>query len=169
MITLALSPSSSAHGTRPAGLCCSPRGRGWRGRRRGYPTGVAYRGGGFTTRVDGPADATRVVNLTRHVVANIRPAPCLRVGQSPTVGLQASNGQFVGAHYAGGGPVTADREALEPWAGFHFEDENGGCVDAGDVVSLRTQHGFYLRDRGRRRWRRRRDRHHRRSIQPSGP
>ncbi len=124
---------------------------------------------GFTTRVDGPADATRVVNLTRHVVANIRPAPCLRVGQSPTVGLQASNGQFVGAHYAGGGPVTADREALEPWAGFHFEDENGGCVDAGDVVSLRTQHGFYLRDRGRRWWRRRRDRHHRRSLQPSGP
>ena len=114
----------------------------------GYPTGVAYRGGGFTTRVDGPADATQVINLTRHVVANIRPAPCLRVGQLPTVGLQASNGQFIGAHYAGGGPVTADREALEPWAGFHFEDENGGCVDAGDVVSLRTHHGFYLRAEG---------------------
>ena len=69
-------------------------------------------------------------------------------GQLPTVGLQASNGQFIGAHYNGGGAVTTDRDALEPWAGFYFDDENGGWVKSSDVDSLRASQAFYLRAEG---------------------
>ena len=109
----------------------------------GDPMGVpgSYR----TTSLDGPADAVRVHNERRHEVADWRTAPCLR--GSPSVRLQASNGQYVVAVNNGGGGVRADRPRPGPWGRFTLVDPNGGCVESGDTVSLHTSDGFYLRAR----------------------
>ncbi len=93
--------------------------------------------------VDGPADARRALNEVRMRIANIRAAPCLRGGAS--VSLRASNGQYVTADRNGGGAVTADEDAPGPWGTLQIVDPNGGCVENGDTVYLRTSDGFYLR------------------------
>ena len=109
----------------------------------GDPTGVP--GDRPSSRVDGPADARRMLNRTRRQVANFRRAPCLRDGVR--IRLQAGGGQYVVAVANGGGEVLANQPRPGPRSRFTLVDANGGCVEPGDVVSLHTSDGFYLRAR----------------------
>ena len=109
----------------------------------GDPMGVA--GVRPSQRIDGPADAARVLNETARIVANYRRAPCVDDGTE--IRLQASNGQYVVALGNGGDEVLADRPRPSVWTRFTVVDANGGCVESGDVVSLHTSDGFYLRAR----------------------
>ena len=109
---------------------------------RGDPTGVP--GVRPSPSIAGPADARRSLNGTRRIIANFRRAPCLRDGAR--IRLQAGNGQYVVA-VGNGGDVLADRSQVSPGGRFTVEDANGGCVEPGDTVSLRTSDGFYLRAR----------------------
>ncbi len=96
-----------------------------------------------SSSIDGPADARRSLNETRHIVANFRRAPCLT--SEVRVRLQASDGQFVTASRNGGHDVSATRDSTGPWEHFTLVDANGGCVEAGDAVYFHTSDGFYLR------------------------
>lgn len=107
----------------------------------GDPMGVP--GDKPTSSVDGPADARRSLNETRRAVANFRVAPCLQGGS--VIGLRANNGQFLTAENGGGGAVAANRDEAGDWELFELEDRNGGCVESGDAVALRTSDGFYFR------------------------
>ncbi len=105
----------------------------------GMPTGGRRHGG--------LAHAARSLNRTRRAVANWRRAPCLSDGGR--VRLQASSGEYVVAVGNGGGAVRADQPRPGPRGRFTLVDHNGGpCVESGDVVSLHTSDGFYLRARG---------------------
>ena len=103
----------------------------------GDPLGVP--GTEPSSSVAGPADARRTLNRTRRIVANFRVAPCLTDGT--WVRLQASSGEYV---VVAEGEVLANRGQPGPLGRFEVFDENGGCVESGDYVSLRTTDGLYL-------------------------
>lgn len=107
----------------------------------GDPMGVP--GDAPSSAVDGPADARRTLNETRHVVANFRVTPCLQDGMR--IRLQAASGSYVIASGNGGGAVLAVGSRLGAWSQFTLVDSNGGCLRAGDTVSLYTSDKFYLR------------------------
>src|SRR5689334_1302069 len=52
--------------------------------------------------------------------------------------------RFVTAENAGGGAVTANRAAAQAWETFQLIDKNGGALESGDLVFLKTDNGFYL-------------------------
>ncbi|MCY4662184.1 MAG: hypothetical protein OXF93_20635 [Acidobacteria bacterium] len=105
---------------------------------------LGVRGDRPSGRTDGPAFAARHLNRMRRYVANWRRAPCLEGGMR--VRLQASSGEYVVAVGNGGGAVRADQPRPGPRGRFTLVDHNGGpCVESGDVVSLHTSDGFYLR------------------------
>ena len=113
----------------------------WNPDHPGDPLGVP--GDDPSSSIDGPADARRSLNETRHIVANFRRAPCLT--DVAGVRLQASNGQFLSASRNGGDDVSATRDTTGTWEHFTLVDANGGCVETGDTVYFHTSDGFYLR------------------------
>src|SRR5690349_9816067 len=52
--------------------------------------------------------------------------------------------RFMTAENAGGGAVTANRTAAQAWETFQLIDKNGGSLDSGDLVFLKTDNGFYV-------------------------
>ncbi len=55
--------------------------------------------------------------------------------------LQAIDGPYVAAEEGGGGDVNANRPAGGPWETFDVRDLNGGALESGDAVELRTVDG----------------------------
>ena len=70
-------------------------------------------------------------------------------GGERVIQLQARNGQFVGSQRY---RVRANSDVAGRQERFVLMDTNGGCVESGDVVFLRTADGSYLRSYGD--WRR---------------
>ena len=107
----------------------------------GDPGGV--RGAYRSTRIGGPADATRILrefsSLTTH---NLR-ANCLRNGWR--VNLQAWTGDFVRPEHGGGGRVIANRSQPLTQETLIVDADFPGCVEHGSIISLRAIDGSYLR------------------------
>ena len=61
--------------------------------------------------------------------------------ESIGIHLRALNGQYVVAEGAGGGAVNANRDGAGPWETFALVDLNGGGLNHGDPVRLRTWDG----------------------------
>src|SRR6478735_6762405 len=53
-------------------------------------------------------------------------------------------GRYVTAENAGGAAVTANRAAAQEWETFQLIDKNGGALQSGDLVFLKTSKGFYV-------------------------
>lgn len=53
-------------------------------------------------------------------------------------------GLYVTAENAGGGAVTANRTAAQSWETFQLIDKNGGSLESGDLVFLKSSNGFYV-------------------------
>ena len=70
-------------------------------------------------------------------------------GGERVIQLQARNGQFVGSQRY---RVRANSDVAGRQERFVLMDTNGGCVESGDVVFLRTADGSYVRSYGD--WRR---------------
>ena len=66
-------------------------------------------------------------------------------GGEAVIQLQAHSGLFVGAQR---NRVRANADVAGRQERFTLMDANGGCVESGDVVSLRTADGYYLRSYG---------------------
>jgi hypothetical protein len=62
-----------------------------------------------------------------------------------TVSLQASNGQFVVAESNGGSVVHANRARAGAWETFELDDLNGGELQTGDLVRIKTSLGVAVR------------------------
>lgn len=75
--------------------------------------------------------------------------------------FRAHNGQFVKAIEGGGGPIIADAPQALTWERFTLVDVNGGNLQSGDAVGLRTLTGhFVTADRNTATWRLVADRRH---------
>lgn len=61
------------------------------------------------------------------------------------VTFQAQSGHFVVAENGGGSLINADRTAAGPWEAFEIVDYNGGGLESGDIVAVRTVNGAYIR------------------------
>ena len=107
----------------------------------GDPGGIS--GNSPSARIDGPADAVRVLSefssLTTH---NLR-ANCLRDGWK--LNLQAWTGDFVRAEHGGGGRVIANRSRPLAQETFTVDADSPGCVEHGSAIALRAGDGRYLR------------------------
>ncbi len=60
-----------------------------------------------------------------------------------SVQLRAQNGQYMVAEGAGGGAVNANRDGAGPWETFTLVDLNGGTLNHGDPVRLRSWDGLH--------------------------
>ena len=49
------------------------------------------------------------------------------------------------AENGGGSAVNANRTAAGPWESFEIVDYNGGALNSGDFVAVRTVNGLYVR------------------------
>lgn len=102
-----------------------------------------------SSSLTGPSAAGRRLDDTRTTVANFRVAACLRTEPPARISLQASSGQYLTAELNGGGAVSANRNAVGEWETFQLTgNNNGGCLESGDTVYVRTSDGFYFRAEG---------------------
>jgi hypothetical protein len=63
-------------------------------------------------------------------------------GSDYYMGLKA-NGYWTAAENNGAGAVNANRTSQGPWESFYLNDINGGELNSGDTVSIRTTDGWY--------------------------
>jgi hypothetical protein len=61
-----------------------------------------------------------------------------------TVNFQAQSGHYVVAENNGGTYMNADRGSAGSWETFELEDDNGGDLESGDLVYIRTGGGYYV-------------------------
>jgi hypothetical protein len=54
-----------------------------------------------------------------------------------------TSGYFVAAENNGGGALNANRTVQGPWESFYMHDQNGGTLNDGDTVTIRTTSGWY--------------------------
>ena len=111
---------------------------------------AAWEAAGLLDRIDhcalclssrrGPiGTAGLVARLTDH---GVYPRLC---GGEAVVRLRARSGRFLSVRRF---RARADADVAERQERFALLDPNGGCVDSGDVVFLRTADGYYLRSYG---------------------
>ncbi|MCL1127889.1 fascin domain-containing protein, partial [Shewanella surugensis] len=64
------------------------------------------------------------------------------------ISLKASSGKYFTAEGNGGNTVNANRDDQGSWESFHLRLEQAryftGCIQSGDLVSIRTQDGYYF-------------------------
>jgi chitinase len=61
-----------------------------------------------------------------------------------TVTIQAQSGHYVVAEDNGGSYVNANRTSPNIYETFELEDINGGALESGDLIRLRTGGGWYF-------------------------
>jgi hypothetical protein len=58
--------------------------------------------------------------------------------------LQAQSGHYVVAEWGGNDVVNANRTSAGIWEWFEFTDFNGGSLESGDLVRIKTYSGYYF-------------------------
>src|SRR5688572_32814002 len=69
---------------------------------------------------------------------------------SYTTVFQTVNGHYVVAENGGGGVLNANRVEIGPWETTTLIDLNGGSLESGDLVNIRSDNDHYVvAERGR--------------------
>jgi len=89
---------------------------------------------------------TQPGNVIRNVFNG---ASCLGTCGDPgngtyTAAFQSFNGHFVVAEDGGGNVVNANRTAIGSWETFTITDVNGGALESGDLIHIRSVNGYYV-------------------------
>jgi len=73
-----------------------------------------------------------------------RPRPAFSGGRDYYMGTRwGTAGKFVSAINNGGGALYSNADAQGPWESFYLNDMNGGSLENGDLVTIRTTSGWY--------------------------
>ena len=130
-------------GSATGGCCASPT-------RTGPSTATRWAFGAVrpSSSVTGSVGLPGAASTTRDgaSVANFRRAPCL--GDGMRIRLQASNGQYGRRPEQRRRPGSREPGPAQRLGRLHLTDLDGGCLESGDTVALRTSDGFYLRADG---------------------
>jgi hypothetical protein len=59
------------------------------------------------------------------------------------VTFQAQSGHYVVAENGGNSVMNANRGSAGSWEWFEIHDVNGGALESGDLVHIRTSNGYY--------------------------
>ncbi len=83
---------------------------------------------------------------TGYAIGEISPFYAVKPGATfPKANFRTKvSGHYLAAENGGGGAVKANKTVAQSWETFEIVDQNGGSLDHGDQVYIRTANGQYL-------------------------